>query len=60
MSSFQIYQDRREKWRWRLISDEQKIISVSKISLPTKEECLLGVKSVIKLADVVNIEQSQQ
>lgn len=57
MSSFQIYKDRGNKWRWRLSSDEQNIISVSRISFPTKEDCLIGVKAVIKLAKAADIEQ---
>jgi uncharacterized protein YegP (UPF0339 family) len=56
MSSYQIYEDRSNKWRWRLSSDEQKITGVSRISFPTKEECLFGVKAVIKQAKDANLE----
>jgi len=59
MSSFQIYEDQNNKWRWRLSSDEQKIIGVSRISFPTKEDCLLGVKAVIKQAKDANLEPAK-
>lgn len=59
MSSFQIYEDQNNKWRWRLSSDEQKIIGVSRISFPTKEDCLLGVKAVIKQAKEADLESAE-
>jgi len=59
MSSFQIYEDQSNKWRWRLSSDEQKVIGVSRISFPTKEDCLLGVKVVIKQAKTANLEPAE-
>ncbi len=59
MSSFQIYEDQNNKWRWRLSSDEQKIIGVSRISFPTKEDCLLGVKTVIKQAKEADLESAE-
>ena len=43
---FQIYKDRREEWRWRLVSGGGKIIATSGESYKSKKLCVAAIEIV--------------
>ena len=45
-ATFEIYQDKQEKWRWRLVHDNGNIISDSGHGYASKQKCKQGMNSV--------------
>lgn len=60
MSILQLYIDKADQWRWRLKTDDQKIVGVSGMGFDSKEECIQQVEQVIKYARDAIVEESQE
>ena len=43
---FEIYSDAMNVWRWRLMAHHEKVLSVSAIVFPTREDCLKNVELI--------------
>lgn len=60
MSILQLYIDKADQWRWRLKTDDQKIVGVSGMGFDSKKECIRQVEQVIKYARDAIVEESQE
>jgi uncharacterized protein YegP (UPF0339 family) len=45
-ATFEIYEDREEKWRWRLVHDNGNIIADSGEGYASRQKCEQGLESV--------------
>lgn len=45
-ATFEIYEDRAEKWRWRLVHDNSNIIADSGEGYASRQKCEQGLASV--------------
>ena len=45
-ATFEVYTDRREDWRWRLVHDNGNIIADSGEGYVSRQKCVQGLESV--------------
>jgi len=45
-ATFEVYTDRREDWRWRLVHDNGNIIADSGEGYASRQKCVQGLESV--------------
>ncbi|MDF1500614.1 MAG: YegP family protein [Anaerolineales bacterium] len=55
MAKFQIYQDKKKQFRWRLLADNNQIIATGE-GYTSKAGCKNGIESVKKNAPKADIE----
>ncbi len=55
MAKFEIYQDKQEQFRWRLLADNNQIIATGE-GYTSKAACKNGIESVKKNAPKASIE----
>jgi len=58
-ATFEVYEDREGKWRWRLVHDNGNIIADSGEGYATRQKCEEGIASVKENAggaEVVEVE----
>lgn len=57
-ATFEVYEDRSEKWRWRLVHDNGNIIADGGEGYASRQKCEQGIESVKRNAadaDVVKV-----
>ena len=54
---FQIYQDKKEEWRWRLIADNSNIIADSAEGYKNKSDCVHEIYKIKEDARSASIEE---
>ena len=58
-ATFEVYEDRESKWRWRLVHDNGNIIADSGEGYASRQKCEQGLESVKRNApgaDVTTVE----
>jgi uncharacterized protein len=56
-ATFQVYKDKAEKYRWRLVTQNQNIIATSGQGYADKRGCMNGIESLKKNAPTAKIEE---
>ncbi|MFP4626711.1 MAG: HVO_2922 family protein [Natronomonas sp.] len=56
-ATFEMYEDRAGKWRWRLIHDNGNIIADSGEGYASRQKCEQGLESVKRNAADAEVEQ---
>ncbi|MEF8829927.1 MAG: HVO_2922 family protein [Halobacteriales archaeon] len=56
-ATFEVYQDRADKWRWRLVHDNGNIIADGGEGYATRQKCEQGIASVKENAGDAEIKQ---
>lgn len=57
MSKFEVYQDAKKEWRWRLKASNGQTIATGGEGYSSKASCLNGIESVKKNAPAAEIEE---
>jgi uncharacterized protein YegP (UPF0339 family) len=56
-ATFEIYEDRAGKWRWRLVHDNGNIIADSGEGYASRQKCEQGLESVKQNSPDANVEK---
>ena len=56
MAKFEVYKDKRDEFRWRLLANNNQVIAVGE-GYTTKAACMNGIESVQKNAPVATIDR---
>lgn len=56
LARFQIYQDEKKEYRWRLIAPNGRIIADSGEGYKRREKALAGIQSLVKYSKTVILE----
>jgi uncharacterized protein YegP (UPF0339 family) len=56
-STFQVYKDKSEKYRWRLVTQNKNVIATSGQGYADKRGCLAGIESIKKNAASAKVEE---
>ena len=55
-ATFELYADRADEWRWRLVHDNGNILADSGEGYSSKQKCKQGIESVKRNASNADIE----
>jgi uncharacterized protein YegP (UPF0339 family) len=56
-ATFQVYKDKAEKYRWRLVTQNKNVIATSGQGYADKRGCLAGIESLKKSAATAKVEE---
>jgi uncharacterized protein YegP (UPF0339 family) len=56
-ATFQVYKDKAEKYRWRLVTQNKNVIATSGQGYADKRGCLAGIESLKKNATTAKVEE---
>ena len=56
-ATFQVYKDKAEKYRWRLVTTNKNVIATSGQGYADKRGCMNGIESLKKNAPTAKIEE---
>jgi uncharacterized protein YegP (UPF0339 family) len=56
--AFEVYQDRSEEWRWRLVASNGNIVADSAEGYASKQGAKRGIRSVKRIAPEANVQES--
>jgi uncharacterized protein YegP (UPF0339 family) len=56
-ATFQVYKDKAEKYRWRLVTQNKNVIATSGQGYADKRGCLAGIESLKKNAPTAKVEE---
>jgi uncharacterized protein YegP (UPF0339 family) len=56
-ATFQVYKDKAEKYRWRLVTANKNVIATSGQGYADKRGCMSGIESLKKNAPTAKIEE---
>jgi uncharacterized protein YegP (UPF0339 family) len=56
-ATFQVYKDKAEKYRWRLVTQNKNVIATSGQGYADKRGCLAGIESLKKNAASAKVEE---
>lgn len=59
MAKFEVYKDKRDEFRWRMLANNNQVIAVGE-GYTTKTACMNGIESVQKNAPVATIDDQTQ